>query len=223
MTVKPSRRGRPTADETLEKRAAVIAAARHEFLANGYGATHMDTVARRAGVSKRSLYLWHADKAALFSAVIADDMPSLDIAPLDPDQDFRTNLQQFALSLLKGVSREQSFKLGALFGREGWQFPDIMRINDEAFDAVAQPLQNILLHFGVLPNRVARMTTLFTAMLLTETQRRIMVGAAPLTIQEMHLEVDDVVGLFLHGVTDQIADRAPATVGPVTALSGAPL
>ena len=65
-------RGRPQARCDEETRAIIFEAARHEFAASGYAATSMDGVARRAGVSTRTLYRLIPNKAALFEAMITD-------------------------------------------------------------------------------------------------------------------------------------------------------
>lgn len=74
------------------KVAAIVAAARTLFLAQGYGATSMDAVARAAPVSKRTLYHHFESKAALFGAVVdqawaalrqAQDMPAQDLQGQD--------------------------------------------------------------------------------------------------------------------------------------------
>jgi AcrR family transcriptional regulator len=65
-------RGRPQARCDQETRAVVFDAARHEFAASGYAATSMESVARRAGVSTKTLYRLIPNKAALFEAMITD-------------------------------------------------------------------------------------------------------------------------------------------------------
>ena len=65
-------RGRPQARCDEETRAIVFDAARHEFAASGYAATSMESVARRAGVSTKTLYRVIPNKAALFEAMITD-------------------------------------------------------------------------------------------------------------------------------------------------------
>lgn len=65
-------RGRPQARCDEETRAIIFEAARHEFAASGYAATSMDGVARRAGVSTKTLYRLIPNKAALFEAMITD-------------------------------------------------------------------------------------------------------------------------------------------------------
>src|SRR5579862_8249084 len=66
------RRGRPQARCDEETRGIIFEAARHEFAANGYAATSMDGVARRAGISTKTLYRLVPNKAALFEAMIAE-------------------------------------------------------------------------------------------------------------------------------------------------------
>ena len=65
-------RGRPQARCDEETRGIIFEAARHEFAASGYAATSMDGVARRAGVSTKTLYRLIPNKAALFEAMITD-------------------------------------------------------------------------------------------------------------------------------------------------------
>src|SRR5579864_1687304 len=65
-------RGRPQARCDEDTRAVIFEAARHEFAANGYAATCMDGVARRAGISTKTLYRLIPNKAALFEAMITD-------------------------------------------------------------------------------------------------------------------------------------------------------
>ncbi|MCU0729336.1 MAG: TetR/AcrR family transcriptional regulator [Sphingopyxis sp.] len=59
----PRAAGRPL-DEG--KRAAIVAAARDCFFEHGYSATSIEQIARRAGVSKVTVYNRFADKQALF-------------------------------------------------------------------------------------------------------------------------------------------------------------
>jgi TetR/AcrR family transcriptional regulator, mexJK operon transcriptional repressor len=49
----------------------ILDAARHLFLEQGYGNTSMDAVAKRAGVSKATLYVHFENKERLFGEVVA--------------------------------------------------------------------------------------------------------------------------------------------------------
>ncbi|WP_065188363.1 TetR/AcrR family transcriptional regulator [Shewanella woodyi] len=59
------------------KRRAIIGAAMSEFQTKGFKATSMDDVAKRAEVSKRTVYNHFSSKEALFSAIILEMMALL--------------------------------------------------------------------------------------------------------------------------------------------------
>jgi AcrR family transcriptional regulator len=65
-------RGRPRVRSDDETRALIFEAARQEFAASGYAATSMEDVARRAGVSTKTLYRLLPNKAALFEAMVTE-------------------------------------------------------------------------------------------------------------------------------------------------------
>jgi AcrR family transcriptional regulator len=65
-------RGRPQLRPDQETRQIIYESARHEFAGNGYAATSMETVARRAGVSTKTLYRLIPNKATLFEGMVSD-------------------------------------------------------------------------------------------------------------------------------------------------------
>src|SRR6476620_12733508 len=65
-------RGRPQVRPDDETRRMIYEAARHEFAGSGYAATSIETVARRAGVSTKTLYRLIPNKAALFECMVSD-------------------------------------------------------------------------------------------------------------------------------------------------------
>jgi AcrR family transcriptional regulator len=67
-------RGRPQTRPDEETRAILLEAARKEFVASGFAASSMESVARRAGVSTKTLYRLIPNKAALFEAMVTDRM-----------------------------------------------------------------------------------------------------------------------------------------------------
>src|ERR687887_2418581 len=74
--VQPKRaRARPDgngarAQRSAARREAILAAALDEFSAQGFAATRLDDVARRAGVAKGTIYLHFQDKETLFQELI---------------------------------------------------------------------------------------------------------------------------------------------------------
>ena len=67
-------RGRPQVRCDEETLAVILEAARAEFSSSGYAATSMESVARRAGVSTKTLYRLIPNKATLFETMITERM-----------------------------------------------------------------------------------------------------------------------------------------------------
>jgi AcrR family transcriptional regulator len=65
-------RGRPQVRPDDETRRIIYEAARQEFATSGYAATSIEAVARRAGVSTKTLYRLVPNKAALFAGMVSD-------------------------------------------------------------------------------------------------------------------------------------------------------
>jgi AcrR family transcriptional regulator len=65
-------RGRPQLRSDEETGALILEAARYEFSHSGYAATSMESVARRAGVSTKTLYRLFPNKPAVFEAMVAE-------------------------------------------------------------------------------------------------------------------------------------------------------
>ncbi len=65
-------RGRPQVRPDGETRQMIYEAARHAFADGGYAATSMETVARHAGVSTKTLYRLIPNKEALFEGMVSD-------------------------------------------------------------------------------------------------------------------------------------------------------
>jgi AcrR family transcriptional regulator len=68
--VKPPLRGRPRLFDEATRRERLVAAAEHVFREEGYTAASMDDIARRAGMSKKTIYQVFETKHDLFAAVI---------------------------------------------------------------------------------------------------------------------------------------------------------
>src|SRR5215470_17719691 len=70
----PAETARATNGTRLERsaarREAILAAALDEFSVQGFAATRLDDVARRAGVAKGTIYLHFRDKEALFQELV---------------------------------------------------------------------------------------------------------------------------------------------------------
>jgi TetR/AcrR family transcriptional regulator, mexJK operon transcriptional repressor len=89
--------GRP---KDMEKRAAILEAAKALFIRNAFAGTSMDAIAAEAGVSKLTVYSHFGDKDNLFREVIRariQDLLPEDMYSFDPSADIGTTLNHVAL------------------------------------------------------------------------------------------------------------------------------
>jgi TetR/AcrR family transcriptional regulator, mexJK operon transcriptional repressor len=94
---KPQGPGRP---KDMEKRAAILEAAKALFVRNAFAGTSMDAVAAEAGVSKLTVYSHFGDKDNLFREVIRAQIQDLmpeDTYQYDPEEGIRETLERIAL------------------------------------------------------------------------------------------------------------------------------
>jgi AcrR family transcriptional regulator len=85
----------------MEKRAAILAAAKALFISNAFGGTSMDAIAADAGVSKLTVYSHFGDKDNLFREVIRSRIQDLlpeETYRFDPQADIRETLLRVALT-----------------------------------------------------------------------------------------------------------------------------
>lgn len=95
---KPQGPGRP---KDMEKRAAILEAAKALFVRNAFAGTSMDAVAAEAGVSKLTVYSHFGDKDNLFREVIRariQDLLPEDIYQFDPAEEVGEVLMRIALT-----------------------------------------------------------------------------------------------------------------------------
>jgi AcrR family transcriptional regulator len=121
-------RGRPQLRPDDETRKIIYDAARHEFAANGYAATSTETVARRAGISTKTLYRLIPNKPALFESMVANRLDRLSleiILSAGDDVDIETALNA-ALMVCATLSLDpEVVSLQRIVLQEAGQFSDL--------------------------------------------------------------------------------------------------
>jgi AcrR family transcriptional regulator len=121
-------RGRPQLRPDGETRQIIYEAARHEFAANGYAATSTETVARRAGISTKTLYRLVPNKAALFEGMVSDRLDrflsdfSLQVTD---DADIETGLNAALLACADLALDPEVTALQRIILQETGQFSDL--------------------------------------------------------------------------------------------------
>nr|WP_028696753.1 TetR/AcrR family transcriptional regulator [Pseudomonas cremoricolorata] len=110
----PTGPGRP---KDLNKREAILQAAKQLFLSQGYASTSMDAVAAAAGVSKLTVYSHFTDKQTLFEAAVMAtcqaQLPDL-LFELPEDAEPEAVLLSIARSFQALISDDESVQLSRL-------------------------------------------------------------------------------------------------------------
>jgi AcrR family transcriptional regulator len=201
-------RGRPQLRADEETRALIVEAARYEFSHCGYATTSMDSVARRAGVSTKTLYRLLPNKAALFEAMVTDRIDRfVSIVRLraceggDVEAALTEALQVCADLMLDGeVIALQRVILG-----DSDKFPDIA---ETFFDKAITPTQNALANWlraqqkrGVIELDDADAAAgMLLGMLAMQPMRSVMFGhRLPPTQEERAQRASTCAKLFLSG------------------------
>jgi AcrR family transcriptional regulator len=201
-------RGRPQLRPDDETRQIIYAAARHEFAANGYAATSTEMVARRAGISTKTLYRLISNKAALFEAMVSDrlDRLLLDVnLQAADDVDFETalnaallacanlSLDQEVVALQRTVLQEanQFSDLAATFYRNG-----IARL----IVALADWLRGQVKRGKIKLDNPEETAGMLIGMVASAPQRAAIYGGVPLpSPSEIERRVKTCASLFLRG------------------------
>lgn len=110
----------------------ICAAALDVFAEKGFAAAKLEDIARRAGVSKGTLYLYFADKAELFRAVVRDaiapNVQAIATAVSAIDAPFADMVRMF---LARFAEREAQLPVGAVAKiviGESRNFPELARV-----------------------------------------------------------------------------------------------
>jgi AcrR family transcriptional regulator len=98
---------RPGSDEDSSKRRQILDGASKVFMDLGFDGASMGEIARSAGVSKGTLYVYFADKNRLFEAIVEEE--TLEQGKLafnfDPTRDVPTTLREFGKAYIELLCR----------------------------------------------------------------------------------------------------------------------
>src|SRR3954453_605016 len=121
-------RGRPPVRSDEATTRIVLEAARHTFAVEGYAATSTKELARRAGISTKTLYRLFPGKAALFEAMCADRLERLlsDVNLRASDEiDIETGLRAALLACADLALDPEVVALQRMVLQESAAFPDL--------------------------------------------------------------------------------------------------
>jgi TetR/AcrR family transcriptional regulator, mexJK operon transcriptional repressor len=200
--------GRPPRADALKLRERILQVATELFLEQGYGSTSIESVAARAGVSKRTFYDRFDDKAALFAAVvhyiIQHIRPRADV-PLLAGASLPEILRRLAGLILKAALSPQAMALHRLVTGESSRFPELASAveNDggqaEATALIAGLLSRELPKVKLNVEDQAFAAQQFIYMVVAIPQRRATGFGVPMTVAELDAWAQRAVTLFLGG------------------------
>jgi AcrR family transcriptional regulator len=106
VAVNPSTPGN-VGDEDSSKRRQILDGARKVFMDLGFDGASMGEIARSAGVSKGTLYVYFADKNRLFEAIVEEEALEQGKAAFnfDPARDVTTTLMDFGQAYIQILCR----------------------------------------------------------------------------------------------------------------------
>ena len=203
----PRRGGRPSRQQAARLGERIVDAATHLFLSQGYGATSVEAVARRARISKRTFYHRFDDKPALFVAVVHRIIDRLR-SPADVESlvgELQEVLQRLARFILRAALLPQAIALNRMLVAESARFPKLAAVvtergvTEEAIRVIAGILDREIRAGNLALDNPTFAAQQFLYMIIALPQRRAMGFGAPMTSAEIDAWARDVVNLFLNG------------------------
>jgi AcrR family transcriptional regulator len=203
------------ASEELGER--ILDVATHQFLSHGYGATSIESVARRARVSKRTFYHRFENKPALFAAVvhrIIDRLRPPADTPLLKGAGIEQVLLGLATLILRAALSPNAIALHRLIVAESARFPILAAAvaeegsTAEAINLIAGLLARETRTGSIAADHPSFAAQQFLHMVIAVPQRRAMGLGRAMAPAEVERWARDVVALFLNGCARRNARRA---------------
>ena len=201
-------RGRPRARSDQETRTIIFDAARREFAGHGYAATNMESVARAAGISTKTLYRLIPNKAALFEAMITeriDRFASVVRLRACEGRGIEAGLRDALMVCGELILDPDVIAMQQMILSDSDKFPDIA---ETFFHKAITPTQDTLASWlrtqhkrGLLVVEDANAAAgMLLGMLAFQPQRAVMYGHAPApTREQLEQRVAACAKLFLEG------------------------
>jgi AcrR family transcriptional regulator len=214
--------GRPTSGRPTSAGAAALAerildVATRAFLAHGYAATSIETVAAGAGVAKRTLYARWRGKPALFRAVLERLMARWLAAPETPHPEqpppdrkataaprLEDTLLQIARRVLAVALEPEALALHRLVVAESGRFPELAGMVQQSGAATGMARIAALLGVEIMAGRLVPIdpglaAEQFLYLVLTGPRRRALGLGPPLDAAGVDNWARQAVALFLNG------------------------
>lgn len=196
----------------------LLAAALDLFVERGFASTRLEDVAKRAGVSKGTLYLYFTNKEELFKAVVRENI----VPALGEAEDIISTFEGHSAELLRCVIMGWWERLGAtkasgiikLVMAEAGNFPDLALFYQEEVIARSTRMISSMFERAVARNEfrsinVAVMTQVLIAPMLMLITWKHSVGPCNQGQLEPMAFLESFLDMALHGLLPPTAAPAP--------------
>ncbi|HEY8219006.1 MAG TPA: TetR/AcrR family transcriptional regulator [Methylobacter sp.] len=215
------KRGRPRKGEELLSRDRLLDTAFSLFLEHGYGNLSLETIAREARVSMRTIYSQFGGKAGLFGAVIRRCSDQF-VTSLSEEYDLERSPEQaltfFAKQFLHSITRPDVVRVRAILIGESLRFSDLA---SQFYEQGPQRTLDHLTQFFARQQQAGYFAAMdphfladqFLSALRSERFQKLQLGLEP-TPDEAEIDawVRQAVDLFLHGSLKKGQGSTTATV-----------
>ena len=212
-TVTTQRRGRPRWQRRKEARPAeIVAAALDLFVERGFAATKLADVARRAGVTKGTVYLYFDSKEALFKAVVRETI----VPVIAQGEAFAQSFTGSARDLVERLVREYWRLVGEtrlagipkLMMAEAATFPELTRFYYNEVVARGHRLMASVIERGIKSGEFRDVNVLVAAKLamsplMHATVSRLAFSSCMPEGFNVQNYLDTHIDLYLHGIAKQ--------------------
>jgi AcrR family transcriptional regulator len=187
----------------------LLAAALDHFVERGFAATRLDDVARAAGVSKGTLYLYFPSKEELFKAVVRESViPMLGEAEDMLGQFTGTSAELLRLLMTTWWEKIGNTKLSGLtklmIGEAG-NFPELAHFYQEEVIDRSDKLVTAMLERGIARGEIRQLDTAIAARILIAPMIMIMIwkhsqGICPIEPNKLDAYLEQYIDMAAHGL-----------------------
>ncbi|MFY2762766.1 TetR/AcrR family transcriptional regulator [Arenimonas sp. MALMAid1274] len=202
----PSRNASPGRPKDLEKRAAILDAAKALFPARGYDGVSMDAIAQAAGVSKLTVYSHFQDKDTLFVEAVkakCEDLLPSDLFVARFEGPIRGQLVRIAHAFFRLITSDEAIAIHRIMSR---QLPEDSHLPRMFWEAGPKRTQEAFAAFLKAEHAAGELhvpdctlaASQFFCLLKGEYHARLLCGcSAPMESPDVDAHVDATVDLFL--------------------------
>lgn len=197
----------------------LLAAALDLFVERGFAATRLEDVAKRAGVSKGTLYLYFTNKEELFKAVVRENI----VPALGEAEDIISSFEGHSADMLRCVILGWWERIGAtqasgiikLVMAEAGNFPELAKFYHEEVITRSSDMMSAMFRRGVergefRPVDIAVMTQVLIAPMLMLITWKHSVGPCNQGNLQPMAFIESFLDMALHGLLPQGASQGAA-------------